>query len=176
MIDKVLLAYSGSPSAAHTYAFAAELCRRFGAVLHVLAVVQPSDVYSGRSGDGTTASARRQLEQGFADLHGARPSADLKVVLTVESGHAATCIVLYAEHHGIDHIVMGQRGQTSFERWLAGSVSRAVVAYAPCAVTVVRPVVDGRLRESLARQRAASQLRDLAEKVRKTGSGAFSWT
>ncbi|MFH1816489.1 MAG: universal stress protein [Pseudomonadota bacterium] len=26
-----------------------------------------------------------------------------------------------------------------FERWLVGSVARQVIAYAPCAVTVVRP-------------------------------------
>jgi nucleotide-binding universal stress UspA family protein len=53
-------------------------------------------------------------------------------------GHPAEQIVRYAEEHGIDHIVVGRRGQTVFERWLIGSVARQVVAYAHCAVTVVR--------------------------------------
>jgi nucleotide-binding universal stress UspA family protein len=30
--------------------------------------------------------------------------------------------VRYAEQHGIDHIVVGHRGHTLFERWLIGSV------------------------------------------------------
>ncbi|MHB0974030.1 MAG: universal stress protein [Thiobacillus sp.] len=51
----------------------------------------------------------------------------------------AGAIVLYAEDHGIDHIVVGHRGHGLFERWLTGSVARQVIACAPCAVTVVRP-------------------------------------
>ncbi|AUB85059.1 hypothetical protein THSYN_29440 (plasmid) [Candidatus Thiodictyon syntrophicum] len=48
-------------------------------------------------------------------------------------------LVIYAEGHGIDHIVVGHRGHSLFERQLIGSVARRVIAYAPCAVTVVRP-------------------------------------
>jgi nucleotide-binding universal stress UspA family protein len=38
----------------------------------------------------------------------------------------------------IDHIVVGHRGHTLFERCLIGSVARQVIAYAHCAVIVVR--------------------------------------
>jgi nucleotide-binding universal stress UspA family protein len=34
--------------------------------------------------------------------------------------------------------VTGHRGKGLFERWLLGSVSRLVIAYARCAVMVVR--------------------------------------
>lgn len=47
-------------------------------------------------------------------------------------------MVRYAKQHAVDHIVVGYRGHTLFERWLIGSVARQVIAYAPCAVTVVR--------------------------------------
>jgi len=47
-------------------------------------------------------------------------------------------LVLYAESRGIDHIIVGHRGHTLFERWLIGSVARQVIAYAHCGVTVVR--------------------------------------
>ena len=53
-------------------------------------------------------------------------------------GHPAESSMRYAEDHGMDHIVVGHRNL--FERWLLGSVvARQVVAYAHCAVTVVRP-------------------------------------
>ncbi len=53
--------------------------------------------------------------------------------------HPAEQLVAYAEGHGIDHIVVGHRGRTLFERWLVGSIARRVLAYAPYAVTVVHP-------------------------------------
>jgi len=53
-------------------------------------------------------------------------------------GHPAEQIVRYAERNAIDHIVVGHRGHTLFDRWLLGSVARQVIAYAHCAVTVVR--------------------------------------
>jgi len=36
-----------------------------------------------------------------------------------------------------DLIVTGHRGKGLFERWLLGSVSRVVIAYARCAVLVI---------------------------------------
>lgn len=53
-------------------------------------------------------------------------------------GHPAEQMVRFAEGHDVDHIVVGHRGHTLFEPWLIGSVARQVVAYAHCAVTVVR--------------------------------------
>jgi nucleotide-binding universal stress UspA family protein len=35
-------------------------------------------------------------------------------------------------------IVMGHRGKSRLQRWLLGSVSKRVLSYAPCTVTVVR--------------------------------------
>jgi nucleotide-binding universal stress UspA family protein len=37
-------------------------------------------------------------------------------------------LVIYAEGHSIDHIVVGHRGHSLFERWLIGSVARRVIA------------------------------------------------
>ena len=34
----------------------------------------------------------------------------------------------------LDHIVVGHRGHTLFERWPIGSVARHVIAYAPTAL------------------------------------------
>ncbi len=54
------------------------------------------------------------------------------------TGHPAEQIVRGAQEHKIDLIPLGHRGHGLFERWLLGSISRAMIAYAHCAVTVVR--------------------------------------
>jgi nucleotide-binding universal stress UspA family protein len=60
------------------------------------------------------------------------------VSVEVEHGHPADRIVAAAEALDADHIVVGSHGLTGLERFLLGSVSRAVVQHAPCSVLVVR--------------------------------------
>lgn len=47
-------------------------------------------------------------------------------------------IIDFAERENVDIIVIGSRGQSQFQKLLLGSVSSAVVTYAPCSVVVVR--------------------------------------
>lgn len=56
-------------------------------------------------------------------------------------GEPAEEILEYANHHLVDHIVMGARGSGTLHR-LLGSVSQKVVADARCSVTVVRTRKD----------------------------------
>jgi nucleotide-binding universal stress UspA family protein len=56
----------------------------------------------------------------------------------IRIGHPAEQIIAAADRWQADLIVTGHRGQGVFERWLLGSVSRLVIAYAHCAVLVVR--------------------------------------
>jgi nucleotide-binding universal stress UspA family protein len=47
--------------------------------------------------------------------------------------------ILYrADAIDADQIVLGHRGKNFFERWLLGSVTHRVIAYATTVVTVVR--------------------------------------
>jgi len=55
---------------------------------------------------------------------------DIQAHFEVKVGHPAEQMVIYAEGHGIDHIVVGHRGHSVFERRLIGSVARRVIAYA----------------------------------------------
>jgi len=55
---------------------------------------------------------------------------------------AAKALVDYAEHYGIDCIVMGTHGRSGLARALGGSVAQAVVARARCAVVMVRAPKD----------------------------------
>ena len=53
-------------------------------------------------------------------------------------GHPAEQIIATSDRWGADLSVTGHRGQGLFDRWLLGPVSRVVIAYARCAVMVVR--------------------------------------
>ena len=62
----------------------------------------------------------------------------LKPEFRVAVGHPAEQIIYHAEREGVDHIVLGHRGKSFFERWRLGSISKQVIQYAHCAVTVIR--------------------------------------
>jgi nucleotide-binding universal stress UspA family protein len=137
-MKRILLGYDGSESAGHALAFALDLAQRYGAELHVLAVSRPPEFGDEVETAAAIESGRRQSEKVLAraraQLAGPSPKAHFRLAV----GHPAEQIVRDAEAHAIDHVVVGHRGHTLFERWLLGSVARQVIAYAPCAVTVVR--------------------------------------
>lgn len=136
MIQKLLIAYDGSDPSKAAFEFALELAGKYGAELHVLAVARPPEFGEEEETEAVIENAR----QHYADLLKPLKArvAGLTACFEVKVGHPAESIVIYAEGHGIDHIVVGHRGHSLFERWLLGSVSRQVIAYAHCAVTVVR--------------------------------------
>lgn len=138
MIRKILAGYDGSDSSKRALDFALALAAKFGSELHILGVSRPPDF-------GTEVETEAIIEQ--SQRHFGRIMQPVKAKLAASSvtakfelavGHPAERIVRYAEAHGIDHIVLGHRGRTTFANLLVGSVARQVVAHAPCAVTVVR--------------------------------------
>ncbi len=137
MIQKLLIAYDGSDSAKAAFNLAMEFAEKFGAELYVLAVARPPEFGEEVETEALIENSRRHYTQLLQPLK--KQVAGLAAHFEVMIGHPAESIVLYAEDHGIDHIVVGHRGHSLFERWLLGSVARQVIAYAPCAVTVVRP-------------------------------------
>lgn len=138
MISKIMLGYDGSGSGERALEFATTLARKFGADLHVVAVVRPPEVGDDVETLAVVESARQRYEEMFDGVRAKLAAESLRTVFQVVTGHPAEQLVRYAEAHAIDHIVVGHRGHTLFERWLIGSVARQVIAYAHCAVTVVR--------------------------------------
>jgi nucleotide-binding universal stress UspA family protein len=138
-MKRILLGYDGSDNANHALAFAADLAQRYGAELHLLAVARPPEFGDEVETEAMIENGRRQCDK-VLQLAKAKLASGTTVHATyrVAVGHPAEQIVRDAEAHAIDHIVVGHRGHTLFERWLIGSVARQVIAYAPCAVTVVR--------------------------------------
>ncbi len=139
MITRILVGYDGSQSAEAALAFARELADRFAAELHVLCVVRPPDFADDVETESLVEHGQQRMAAVVDALKG-RFAGGPEPRFAVVTGHAAEQIVLYAERNLIDHIVVGHRGHSLFDRWLLGSVAKRVVSYAPCAVTVVRPV------------------------------------
>lgn len=136
-MKRILLGYDGSDSAKRALDFAVDVARRYGADLHVLAVARPPEFGDEVETRAVIENGRRHCEQVLEPLR-KRLAGDPPAVFHLAIGHPAEQIVRHAEQLGIDHVVVGHRGHTLFERWLIGSVARQVIAYAPCAVTVVR--------------------------------------
>ena len=138
MIKRILLAYDGSVASDQAFAFALDLAHRYEAELHVLAVARPPDFADDVEAEAAIENSRQHYDKVLGKLKTTLAKEPLKSQIHVVVGHPAEQIVRYAEGHGIDHIVVGHRGHSRFERWLIGSVARRVMAYAHCGVTVVR--------------------------------------
>ena len=137
-IRRVLLAFDGSPSSIAASEFAIELARQYAAELRVLAVVRPPDFSEDVETEAWIERSERHLHNVMQPVKANAAKASVNCITEVAVGHPSEQIVRHAERHGVDHIVVGHRGHTLFERFLIGSVARQVIAYADCAVTVVR--------------------------------------
>jgi nucleotide-binding universal stress UspA family protein len=116
MIEKLLVAFDGSKTALAALDFALDLTGKYGTELFVPAVSRPPEFGVEEETEAVIEQSRRHDER---VLHPLKARAGgLKARFEVRVGH---------------------RGHALFERWLIGSVARQVIAYAPCAMTVVRP-------------------------------------
>ena len=138
MMRNILVGYDGSEAAVHALTFATELARVLGSSLHVLAVVRPPEFGGMVETEAVVEQSRQHYHNVLHGVQAKHAHESFKTHVHIAVGHPAEQIVRFAEGHNIDHIVVGHRGHTLFERWLIGSVARQVVAYAHCAVTVVR--------------------------------------
>ncbi|WP_322061676.1 universal stress protein [Paraburkholderia sp. J63] len=140
----ILAGYDGSTSAQEAVLFAKELADKEGARLHILTVARPPDwgKLSYERPEWLEAE-KRHCHDLITELKGKLGLSGSAVQYETVVGHPAKELVLYAEQHDIDHLVVGHRGHTAFDRWLLGSVARQVIAYAPCSVTIVRNRDDG---------------------------------
>jgi nucleotide-binding universal stress UspA family protein len=138
VISNILVGYDASEAAVRALTFAASLARTFSSSMHVLAVVRPPEFGGMVETEAVVEQSRQHYQNVLRGIQSKHAHEPFKTHVHIVVGHPAEQIVRFAEAHRIDHIIVGHRGHTLFERWLIGSVARQVIAYAHCAVTVVR--------------------------------------
>ena len=138
MFRKILVAYDGSEPAKKAYDMTLDLGKKYASEIHVVAVARPPEFAEEVETEATVESAREHFEKQFVHLKSKATDLGLNPRFHIATGHPAEQIIRAAEHDGIDLIMLGHRGHGVFERWLLGSVSRTIIAYAHCAVMVVR--------------------------------------
>ena len=138
MIKHILVAYDGSEQADKAFALALDFASKYQAKLTVIAVARfpepPEDVET----EAMIENAEEHYKELFKILNDKAILLGVNPVFKIVVGHPAEQIVDFAEQQGVDHIVMGHRGNTFFHRWLLGSVAKQVMIYAHCAITIVR--------------------------------------
>lgn len=138
MFKKLLVAYDGSAAALKAFERSVEMAKCFGAQLAIVVVLRPPEFAEEVETRAVLENARHRFDQEIANLQTQARASGIEPVPHTCVGHPAEQIIAVAERWGADLIVTGHRGQGLFERWLLGSVSRVVIAYARCAVLVVR--------------------------------------
>lgn len=138
MIRQILVAYDGSAPANKAFSFALDLAKRYQASISVLAVAKPPDFGDDVETEAILENSQDHYRRLLERLKSEAPAEGVNAAFEVVVGHPAEQIIYYAEKNGVDLIVLGHRGKGFFERLRLGSVSREVIHYANCAVTVVR--------------------------------------
>lgn len=82
-----------------------------------------------------------KIEKSMLEAVGEPQAIKLKITSEIIEDHLSSverAIIDYAVSGGVDLIVMGTRGRSSFKRILLGSVASGVLSYAHCSVMTVR--------------------------------------
>jgi nucleotide-binding universal stress UspA family protein len=140
MFKSVLVATDGSQTAAEAVRVAIELGTIFEATLHVVNIYRPSAATTLAVAPVTIPAEVVELgEDARTHVESVATLARQKGLAAkshVASGDPANQIVGIAKDHGVDLIVVGNRGMRGLKRVL-GSVPNAVAHRAPCAVLIV---------------------------------------
>lgn len=141
MLKKILIAFDGSEPSRYAFSYALELMRHFTIKIPEITVVavaqlpEPADIVEI---DAIIDSATEYYKALFKELEVQAETMQLEIKTEVLVGHPADQVIRYAKEHEIDMIFAGQTGKSKIETWLMGSVSRRIVAYAHCPVTIVK--------------------------------------
>jgi nucleotide-binding universal stress UspA family protein len=138
MIRKILVAYDTSEQASKAFDLALDLAQRYSAALVVLAVARPPEPPQEVETEAFIERTTEYFEGHFANLRESARRTNITPRFEVRVGHPADQIIHLANQEGVDMIVMGHRGKSVIQQWLLGSVSKRVISYAHCAVTIVR--------------------------------------
>ena len=147
MFDSILVPTDGSDHALEAAEHGAALARAFEADLHVVSAVDMQTAVGPFNAGGLEPEIRARLQADAEEKVTAVTEAvevPAGVRTDVLIGNAVTEILAYCEDNGMDLIVMGTHGRTGVKRYVAGSVTEAVVRKAEVPVLTVRATDQSR--------------------------------
>jgi nucleotide-binding universal stress UspA family protein len=149
-ISRILVPIDGSENASRAASYAVGVAAKYGAELHVIHVLEMNPNLAAMGVYGLSPAeevarmqdeASRQVGVWFDKIRKEADGVGIKMESKIIAEFPLSLvgeIVNYAEHNGVDLVVMGSRGRTGFKKLLLGSVASGVVTYAPCPVLIVK--------------------------------------
>lgn len=138
MYKRILVGYDGSDASKRALEAATSLAAQHGAELFVVTVVRPPEVADNVETEAVIESSKHYHQRMLAELKPTLSAKKLKAHLEVAVGHPAQQIIYHADQHGVDLIVVGNRGRSRLAGLLLGSTSKQVTEHADRQVLVVR--------------------------------------
>ena len=151
-LQKVLVAYDGSPQSREALYWAVYFSRRTGAAVHVVKVFEPYFRESKWKEVGNIpeetfehfAAAQKKDLQLMDSVKELGREQEIEITTEVLAGHVAQTLLDYAKKNEISMIVTGTRGKGALKQLLLGSVTHGLVSLANIPVLAVKqcPVVQ----------------------------------
>ena len=135
---RILLATDGSPDAATAARTAVELSAGTESELHVVHVGEFLPTYLAFTEEEPAELSRRAREILEGQVNKIQDEGGTVADSYLRLGRPAEEVIGVAEEIGAGLVVVGSRGTGALRRAVLGSVSEAVVRYAPCPVFVAR--------------------------------------
>lgn len=146
MFRKILVPLDGSELAERAVLPAIELAKTTGAQLIFARVAIGKATLAEQMAGLSWLTAPEHLVESRLEgqsylemLATSRPFGDLPVRIKVLEGHDVAATLLdFAEHEGVDFILISSHGRTGLQRWLLGSIAQRIVNHATCPVMILR--------------------------------------
>ena len=143
-IRNVAVATDFSPSSERAVQHATAVARHFGAAVHFLHIVRPSQfVYAPEMIPSADEITRRDFDQLFARLRSDHRLEEIEFRPWVLEGEISDVAGRFVEQQKIDLLVIGTHGRAGLPRLLLGSIAQEIFHYVRCPVLTVGPHAPG---------------------------------
>ena len=136
-IQRILVAYDGSPHAEHAMNVALSMAGDMKAKLFVISVIRPPEPAESAEFHAVVDDGREKYEKSYIPIRELAKQKDIELETEIVVGHPAEQIIHMADKMQASVIVMGKRSHTILHRWMIGSNSERVLRYAHCPVMIV---------------------------------------
>lgn len=135
MFKRILVAFDGSDHSVKALRMAADISKRYDAVISVATAVNlPELPDRGARTDSWSRGYTPELERAAAIA----AEEGITVVTHLLRGNPSNVLLRFAEENRFDLVVMGARGHNAVKRFLMGSVSTHLVSNLCCPALVVK--------------------------------------